>query len=209
MKKNYIILLLFIFITGIKANATVHIVQVSNFTFTPNNVNAVIGDTVRWIWVSGSHTTTCDGSTFTSLPAGAASWNSPINNTVTSFGYVVTVAGTYQYKCSPHAPNMAGTLTVSSASGIATLNNSVNYLEVNPPAFKSDAIIKFSLSENATIKISIYDFSGRKLETLVNKTFNKGEHTLVWDAARIPQGIYFCRLENEEYTLTRKFVRVK
>ncbi len=211
MKKNYSIILFIAVATALsfKTYATKFTVTASNFQFSPPTVNATVGDTILWVLGGGSHTTTCNGNSGTSLPAGAATWNSPLNGTTTSFEYVLTVAGNYHYVCLPHAPSMAGDITVAPANGIADLNKLVNYLEINPPTFKSSAIIKFSLAFNAHIKLSIYDFAGRKIQTLLDDQFNKGEHTAQWDADRIPQGIYFCRLENEEYTLTKKFVRIK
>ena len=211
MKKNYSIILLIAVATilSFKTYATKIIVTAtSNNQFSPPTVNATVGDTIRWVLGGGSHTTTCNGSSGTSHPAGAADWNSPLNSGTTSFEYVIAIAGTYQYVCLPHAPSMAGTINAI-PNAIQDLNGLVNYLEVNPPTFKSNAIIKFSLASNAHIKLSVYDFAGRKIETLLDAQFTKGEHTAVWDANRIPQGIYFCRLENEEYALTRKFVRVK
>lgn len=88
---------------------TTHLITVQNFSFSPASVNAIVGDTVTWQWVEGSHTTTCDG-VFpgTSLPPGATTWDSPINSTVTSFSYVIDVDGDYNYVCIPHSPNMAG-----------------------------------------------------------------------------------------------------
>lgn len=116
MKKNILFSLSFLAISFL-SSATIHIVNVANFSFSPDSINNVmVGDTVRWVWVSGSHTTTCDPAsqgTGNSLPAGAATWNSPMNVTSTTFDYKVTVAGTYNYWCIPHAPNMAGTFTAS------------------------------------------------------------------------------------------------
>ncbi len=90
--------------------ATVHVVTVSNFQFSPSSMTVFVGDIVRFTWSSGNHTTTCDPSanSGTSLPGGAATWNSPMNSGSTTFDYTVTVAGTYNYVCIPHAPNMAG-----------------------------------------------------------------------------------------------------
>ena len=90
--------------------ATVHVVTVSNFQFSPSTMSVFVGDTVRYTWVNGSHTTTCNPTlnSGTSLPAGASTWSSSMNSSVTSFDYAVVVAGTYNYVCLPHAPNMAG-----------------------------------------------------------------------------------------------------
>src|SRR3954454_16888757 len=55
-------------------NATIHTVTIANFAFNPSNIsNVIVGDTVKWVWGDGSHTTTCDPAsqgTGNSLPAG-------------------------------------------------------------------------------------------------------------------------------------------
>jgi len=117
MKKALFLIFCIASVCG-KTNATVHIVQVSNFQFTPANVSDVaVGDTMRWVWVSGNHTTTDDPATQSgnSLPAGAASWNAPMDATDTVFDYPVTVAGIYKYWCIPHQPFMAASFTASTA----------------------------------------------------------------------------------------------
>ncbi|MCX6285953.1 MAG: plastocyanin/azurin family copper-binding protein [Bacteroidetes bacterium] len=84
--------------TATKAIATVHQVQVGNFFFNPSSLNVTVGDTVKWVWVSGSHTTTSS-----TIPAGATSWDHLINSSNTTYSYTVTAAGTYDYVCTPHA----------------------------------------------------------------------------------------------------------
>ena len=118
--KKFVLLPLVITLMTISSKATIHIVQVSNFQFSPANVTDVfVGDTMRWVWVSGSHTTTDDNATYkgspTSLPAGASSWNSNINSASTTFDYMVTVAGVYNYLCQPHAAGMKASFTASNA----------------------------------------------------------------------------------------------
>src|SRR5438552_7060576 len=85
--------------------ATTHLVEVSNFQFSPATVNAVVGDTIKWTWVSGFHTTTS-----TTVPAGAATWDANIQGAGQTFSYKLTVEGTYNYLCSVHPTQMTGTL---------------------------------------------------------------------------------------------------
>lgn len=94
----------------LNAQATKHIVATSGLVFNPANIpNVTVGDTIRWEWGSGTHTTTS-----TSVPSGAATWNSPLNSTTTSFEYRVTEAGTYSYQCNIHsAMGMTGTFTAT------------------------------------------------------------------------------------------------
>ncbi|MCX6282117.1 MAG: BACON domain-containing carbohydrate-binding protein [Bacteroidetes bacterium] len=92
------LIFLAVILAATEASATVHQVQVGNYFFNPASMNITVGDTVKWIWVSGTHTTTS-----TSIPAGAASWDQPITSSNTTYSYTVTNAGTYSYKCTPHA----------------------------------------------------------------------------------------------------------
>jgi plastocyanin len=98
--------------------ATKHIVNVQNFSFSPANIsNVQLGDTIRWVWISGTHTTTS-----TTIPAGAAIWDNPITSTNTSFEYKVIVAGTFNYKCTPHSSmGMIGSFTAVAAATLSVL----------------------------------------------------------------------------------------
>ncbi len=82
-------------------------VDVANFSFSPSSINVLVGDTITWNWVSGTHTTTCNGTAGTSLPPGATPWDAPINSTTTSFSYVIEIVGDYNFVCLFH-PSMTG-----------------------------------------------------------------------------------------------------
>ncbi|MDB5282891.1 MAG: hypothetical protein JWO06_1966, partial [Bacteroidota bacterium] len=89
------------------AFAVSHTIQVADFSFTPPTTNANVGDSIVFTWVSGSHTTTS-----TSVPSGATSWNSPMNSNNSTFVYVLTTAGTYDFHCAIHS-FMTGTITAT------------------------------------------------------------------------------------------------
>lgn len=111
-----LIVILFCMQIPLNLSATKWIVNVQNFSFSPSSLPLVIlGDTIRWVWISGSHTTTS-----TTIPPGAAIWNSPITSAVPSFEYIPTVAGTHNYKCTPHAAGgMIASFVVSMPPGFA------------------------------------------------------------------------------------------
>lgn len=119
--KKFILFFLLSAISGIASFATKHVVTVANFQFSPVTIsNVFVGDTIRWVWVNGSHTTTCnqtlDPSTF--HPSGAADWSHAMNSGSTSFEYKVTVAGSYGYVCLPHTPDMGGNFIASSVTPV-------------------------------------------------------------------------------------------
>ena len=184
MKKNLLLSFVLLLLTVV-SNATVHVVQVSNFQFSPSTMSVFVGDTVRYVWVSGNHTTTCDASQDpnTSLPAGAATWDAAIKSSAQTFNYRVTVPGTYNYVCLPHAPSMAGSFvaqvslplklssfTLESSNNNVTLNwkttseEKTNYFSVRRSADGSDytEIATLPAAGNSTSERA-YSFSDNKI----------------------------------------------
>jgi len=90
--------------------AEVHVINQVGFSFQPPEVYAEAGDTVTWIWNSGSHTATsgsgCIPSGLFSFGlfdgAGPQSWVIPAN----------TPSGTIPFFCFPHCTFMTGKIHV-------------------------------------------------------------------------------------------------
>ncbi len=110
MKK---MLLAFLCLIFLQTHATTWNVTVSNFQFSPANLNVKIGDLIHWSWVSGFHTTTS-----TSVPSGAAPWDASIATSGAILDYTVTTTGTYSYECSIHPVQMKGTFTATAVTPV-------------------------------------------------------------------------------------------
>ncbi len=111
MKKILLPLLCFFYL---QTRATVWTVNVSNFQFSPANLNVKVGDVIHWVWVSGFHTTTS-----LSVPAGAAPWNyASLTSPGSFFDYTVTATGAYSYQCDNHPLQMQGTFTATSVTPV-------------------------------------------------------------------------------------------
>lgn len=119
MKTIRFITLIFVTILFLITNqlfAVKHIIHVGNFYFTPSSLSSNVGDTIRWVWDGGSHTTTSS-----TIPSGAQGWDSPISSAIPSFEYKISVAGTYNYLCTPHA-SMGQVGSFTAAGAAPTLN---------------------------------------------------------------------------------------
>jgi hypothetical protein len=69
-------------------------------------------------------------------------------------------------------------------------------LEQNyPNPFESSTNIVYRLNRSANISLTIYDFSGRKIQTLVNEFQASGEYSVNWNANRYSNGLYFYKLK--------------
>lgn len=169
------------------ANATVHIINAQGTTiptdiYVPAVTNAIVGDTITWIWISGIHTTES-----TTIPVGALPWASDLNSTTTTFSYVVTIAGTYNFTCHASTPHgMDGTIIVTNTTGIPS-NDQDYFLSAYPNPCSDKITIETSSAE----MISIYSLAGQKIKSVVVKN---GQAKVEMDVADLSRGIYFVEI---------------
>jgi len=84
------------------------------------------------------------------------------------------------------------------------------HLEQNyPNPFNPSTTISYELSEATNVKLSIYDVLGRHLVTLLNAKQNSGNHKVVFDAGKFASGVYFYKLETQNYVAIRKMLVIK
>jgi plastocyanin len=98
------------------ADTTIDVVDVEmkdNF-FQPVDITIVAGDTVRWTLTGVvPHTSTCDGTSGTTMPSGATGWDSGVMTTTGDvYQKSITVPGSYTYYCVVHGSSMSGTILV-------------------------------------------------------------------------------------------------
>ncbi len=89
-------------------------------------------------------------------------------------------------------------------------------LEQNfPNPFNPSTSIKYSISENSHVKISIYDMLGKLVETLVNKNETAGIYSVKWNASNLAAGVYIYRIDavsengNENFSSVKKMILLK
>jgi plastocyanin len=200
-----VILTLFTFINVVPATK---VINVSDFSFTPQNEFAETGDTIKWVWVSGFHTTTSS-----TIPAGATSWDALIDPSHTSYIYVVQIQGTYNYVCTPHAGmGMTGTIIVTPKTGIKEISGPANTFALSqnyPNPFNPATQIRFSVPSAAFVNLSVFDLSGRKVAELVNGTNPAGEFLVDFNATGLSSGVYFYRLTAGNFTEVKKMTLLK
>ena len=104
-------------------------------------------------------------------------------------------------------------IEVSSQSAVQESNQGIpdEYtLENNyPNPFNPITTIKYSLPEKSNVKISIYNMNGRKVETLIKTSKEAGYHQIKWNASDVASGVYFYRINAENFTEVKKCVLIK
>jgi hypothetical protein len=151
----------------------------------------VVGDTVKWIWLSGSHTTTA-----TSIPGAAASWDSPISSpSALSYSYKVTTAGAYSYICSFHS-NMVGSFTASAAAGIRTNPAFLLSVTTYPNPVKNALSLDIQSASTSTVQLALYNVLGKMLSSQ-NLVLSAGLNQFNPDLSGLAKGLYILSLTQE------------
>jgi plastocyanin len=172
------------------ARAAVINVSVVNYEFSPKNFTCVLGDTVQWNWQQGDHTTTS-----VMLPPGAASWDHIMDVNNPTFRYKVTTAGTYSYKCTPHASmNMVGGF-VANATGISATQVPKLAFSIYPLPVKDIATIGLSTTINAKAYVSVYNLAGQEVGAR-DLDLYPGNNEFALDLSRLKSGLYFVELRS-------------
>ncbi len=76
------------------------------------------------------------------------------------------------------------------------LINDINDFKIYPNPITNTGTIEFSIEKPANVKFSLFDITGRLINTIEDQYFSAGEHTINIDAANIPAGNYYLRMEN-------------
>lgn len=83
-------------------------------------------------------------------------------------------------------------------------------LEQNfPNPFNPYTTILYTISTKGLVTLKVYDLLGREVASLVNETQTPGTYTVDWNASNNPSGVYFYRLQTNNFTDTKRMVLVK
>ena len=83
-------------------------------------------------------------------------------------------------------------------------------LEQNyPNPFNPTTTIEYSIPESGNVKLEVYNSLGEEVATLVNKFEEAGNYELTFNASKLSSGIYYYRIECENFVQVRKMVLIR
>jgi ligand-binding sensor domain-containing protein len=75
--------------------------------------------------------------------------------------------------------------------------------------FNPITTISFSIPEASFISLKIFGALGKQIETLVAKELNAGNYKYDWKAKNLTSGVYFYKLQTENFIETKKMILLK
>jgi hypothetical protein len=78
-----------------------------------------------------------------------------------------------------------------------------------PNPFNPSTNISFQVPKNSFVTLKVYDILGREIATLVSKKLNAGEYEIPFSNNQLTSGVYFYRIEAEDYVNTKKMFMIK
>lgn len=78
-----------------------------------------------------------------------------------------------------------------------------------PNPFNSSTTIKYSVLKNERVRIIIYNTQGKEIARPVDAYHQPGTYGLRWNSSGLPSGIYFYRLQTENFTETKRLAVIK
>ena len=86
-----------------------------------------------------------------------------------------------------------------------------NELELTnyPNPFSAKSTIQFQIPSNELVSLDVFDQTGKKVTTIINKVLPSGTHQVDFDGSLFPGGIYFCQLKVGNFSTVRKLIIIK
>ncbi|MGE5440271.1 MAG: SdrD B-like domain-containing protein [Bacteroidota bacterium] len=78
-----------------------------------------------------------------------------------------------------------------------------------PNPFNPSTTIEFAAPEAGDYTLKVYDMLGREIATLLSGTLTAGYHKAVFNADKVPSGVYVYRLTGNKVAMSRKMMLVR
>jgi len=83
-------------------------------------------------------------------------------------------------------------------------------LEQNyPNPFNPTTTIKYSIPKQSYVTLKVYNILGSEIKTLVNEEKSAGNYQVKFNAANLPSGVYFYRIQAGSFNQVRKMLLIK
>ncbi|GAB1348686.1 hypothetical protein MASR1M107_08980 [Ignavibacteriales bacterium] len=102
-----------------------------------------------------------------------------------------------------------GSFEYSNSVEVDLYPSSFNLDQNFPNPFNPSTSIRFTLPVSGFVTLAVYNSMGEMVGQLLSKEMSAGSHNVSFNAANLPSGTYFYRLNSGDFTATRKMQLIK
>lgn len=116
------------------------------------------------------------------------------------------------YDALPNIPFIMEGVTFDIVTGIKSNSGLITEFSLGqnyPNPFNPSTVISWQSPVSGWNTIKIYDILGNEVAILVNQYLPAGKHEAVFDASSLPSGIYYYKLESNNFSDTKKMVLLR
>jgi len=110
-----------------------------------------------------------------------------------------------------YTPWLEGPVGISEESSPNSPTFFLNQNSTNPFSSSTQIVYQLAGKRPTRVSLKVYNMTGRLIKVLVDEVQMSGIHAVNWNGRdyqgnKVPSGVYFYRLETEEYTAVKKVV---
>lgn len=170
----------------------------------------MVGETVLWHRVDGSHTTTNGLSS--EAPDAGMQFDQPLTAATPNFTFQYNTPGEFHFFCRPHEGDvMKGVVLVQSLVGVGPTGGArIGFTSgPHPNPSRTGVSFGFALVQPGRVTAELFDARGRRVAVALDRDFGPGEQSASWDGrvqggGKAAAGVYYLRLRLPGYTATRQ-----
>ncbi len=148
----------------------------------------------------------------TLIGSAAADWSALTATAINDAGVIV---GTGNFNGGSHGFVAYPVQTLGVGAGLVPAVSRISSIGPNP--FRGATAIVFALSARAGAggaRLEVFDVSGRRVATLLDRAASAGPHTIAWDGrgdagGALPSGVYLARLTTRDGVASRRLVMLQ
>jgi hypothetical protein len=111
-----------------------------------------------------------------------------------------------------YAQNINPNGTFGGPTGLVNNNSNPEAFRLDqnyPNPFNPETKISFSIPEVSDISFTVYNSLGQKVYTLIERNVSAGSHSVNWNGTGFTTGVYFYKLETDNFSATKKMLLIK
>jgi len=115
-----------------------------------------------------------------------------------------------QYSAYSDIVNIYGSVNMFWKRDLSQIIPESNSLSQNfPNPFNPTTTIYYGIQEPGNVTVKIFNTLGQEIVTLVNERKEVGYHYVEWNAANLPSGVYFYKIQSGHFAESKKMMLTK